>query len=44
VGKWIKTIVKQKLEAIMREEREIYLEQHYSTKATGYYTHDLFTT
>jgi hypothetical protein len=31
------------LEAIMREEREIYLEQH-PTKATSYYTHGLLTT
>jgi hypothetical protein len=38
----IKTMVKEMLEALMREEREIYLEQH-STKANGYYIHDLLT-
>jgi len=35
-------MVKEMLEALMREEREIYLEQH-ATKANGYYTRDLFT-
>jgi putative transposase len=38
----IKTMVKEMLEALMREEREIYLEQH-PTKANGYYTRDLLT-
>jgi hypothetical protein len=36
----IKTMVKEMLEALMREEREIYLAQH-PTKANGYYTRDL---
>ena len=35
-------MVKEMLEALMREEREIYLEQ-YPTKANGYYTRDLLT-
>jgi putative transposase len=34
--------VKEMLEALMREGREIYLEQHL-TKANGYYTRDLLT-
>ena len=38
----IKTMVKELLEALMREEREIYLENH-PTKANGYYTRDLLT-
>ena len=38
----IKTIAKELLEAVMREEREIYLEDH-PTKANGYYTRDLLT-
>jgi putative transposase len=38
----IKTMVQEMLEALMREEREIYLEQH-PTKANGYYTRDLLT-
>ena len=36
----IKTMVKELLEALMKEEREIYLESH-PTKANGYYTRDL---
>ena len=38
----IKTMVKELLEALMKEEREIYLESH-PTKANGYYTRDLLT-
>jgi len=38
----IKAMVKRLLEAIMREERAIYLEEH-PTKANGYYTRDLLT-
>ena len=38
----IKTMVKELLEALMKEEREIYLENH-PTKANGYYTRDLLT-
>ena len=41
-GERIKTMVKELLEALMREEREIYLENH-PTKANGYYTRDLLT-
>jgi hypothetical protein len=35
-------MVKEMLEALMREEREICLEEH-PTKANGYYTRDLLT-
>ena len=35
-------MVKEILETLMREEREIYLEEHL-TKANGYYTRDLLT-
>ncbi len=42
VEKRIKTMVKELLDALMREEREIYLEDH-RTKANGYYTRDLLT-
>jgi hypothetical protein len=35
-------MVKEMLEALMKEEREIYLEQH-STKANGYYIHDFLS-
>jgi len=35
-------MVKEPLEALMKEEREIYLENH-PTKANGYYTRDLLT-
>ncbi|MDR5695266.1 MAG: IS256 family transposase [Armatimonadota bacterium] len=38
----IKAMVKDLLEAIMREERAMYLEEH-PTKANGYYTRDLLT-
>jgi len=38
----IKTMVKELLEILMKEEREIYLENH-PTKANGYYTRDLLT-
>ena len=38
----IKTMVKELLEVLMKEERKIYLENR-STKANGYYTHDLLT-
>jgi len=38
----IKTMVKELLEALMKEEREISLENH-PTKANGYYTRDLLT-
>ena len=38
----IKTMVKELLEALMREERDIYLKDH-PTKANGYYTCDLLT-
>lgn len=38
----IKTMVKDVLESLMREEREIYLEEH-PTKANGYYTRSLLT-
>jgi hypothetical protein len=38
----IKTMVKELLEALMKEEREIYLENH-PTKANGYYTRNLLT-
>jgi len=38
----IKAMVKEILETLMREEREIYLEEHL-TKANGYYTRDLLT-
>jgi len=38
----IKTMVKELLEVLMKEEREIYLENH-STKTNGYYTRDLLT-
>ena len=38
----IKTIVKELLEALIKEEREICLENH-PTKANGYYTRDLLT-
>ena len=38
----IKVMVKEFLEALMREERGIYLEEH-PTKANGYYTRDLLT-
>ena len=36
----IKTMVKELLEALMREERDIYLKDH-PAKANGYYTCDL---
>ena len=35
-------LVRDVLERLMREEREIYVEQHL-TKANGYYTRDLLT-
>ncbi|MBC7318284.1 hypothetical protein H5T57_03420 [Candidatus Bipolaricaulota bacterium] len=35
-------LVRNLLENFMREERELYLEQH-PTKANGYYTRDLLT-
>jgi len=38
----IKIMIKELLEALMKEEREIYPENH-STKATGPYTRDLLT-
>ena len=38
----IKTRVKELLETLMKEEREIYLENH-PAKANGYYTRDLLT-
>jgi len=38
----IKTMVKELLEALMKEEREISLENH-PTKANGYYTRNLLT-
>jgi len=38
----IKTMVKELLEALMREERGLYLENH-PTQANGYYTRDLLT-
>ncbi|MEN3010894.1 MAG: transposase [Candidatus Bipolaricaulaceae bacterium] len=38
----VKEMVKALLERIMREERELYLEQH-PTKANGYCTRDLLT-
>lgn len=40
--KWFKSAVKNFLESIMLEEREIYLEEH-DTKANGFYTRDLLT-
>ena len=42
VEEQIKTMVKELLEVLMKEERDIYLENH-STKANGYYTRDLLT-
>lgn len=42
VEEQIKTVVKGLLEVLMKEERDIYLENH-STKANGYYTRDLLT-
>lgn len=41
-GERIKTMAKELLEALMKEEGEIYLESH-PTKANGYYTRDLLT-
>ena len=38
----VKTMIKSLLETLMKEERELYLEEH-PTKANGYYTRDLLT-
>ena len=38
----LKELVRNLLESLMREERELYLEPH-PTKANGYYTRDLLT-
>jgi len=39
----LKSLVKELLERLMLEERELFLEEH-PTKANGYYTRDLLTT
>ena len=36
-------LMKELLEKMIKQEREIYLKQHNSTKANGYYTRDLYT-
>ena len=36
-------LMKELLEKMIKEEREIYLKQHNDTKANGYYTRDLYT-
>ena len=36
-------LMKESLEKMIKEEREIYLKQHNDTKANGYYTRDLYT-
>ena len=36
-------MVKDVLEKMIKQEREIYLQQHKDTKANGYYTRDLYT-
>ena len=36
-------LMKELLEKMIKQEREIYLQQHNDTKANGYYTRDLYT-
>ena len=36
-------LMKELLEKMIKQEREIYLQQHNDTKVNGYYTRDLYT-